>query len=386
MYAVLSSAHAWIKQISYITLTSVLLTLMSSQEMPKKLEQFLKKSGFSFEEPPPYVASLLQLPSFFRYFDRRYGTPELENPKKKNGQYALRLILKYLAEHRASTCEEIAQFEHEKDISSKRKLKSITDDIRKFVNQNLIPSQLVLRDIPKKKYNKQVKTYSLSPVGILYCLYLFGKFSPPDESWGTMYVQDEMESDILKNISKEYAFMIPKVFGRFELFEKIFGKDYLSLVIDPLIAIFDTEIGDIPDSPFLLKNYVLSTFDFINGKRFRNPHQLIVEQISLIFYINLEESIQHYLWSKESHKNFEKTHEMNTEEANQFYKEKNKNSGDRYRQELVDTKILWNKIMDKDKELKKWYSDFLKEVVAVKKNEQYVVSQYRKEAFVVPNF
>lgn len=359
---------------------------MSSQEIPKELKESLLKSGFTFQEPPPYVASLLQLPSFFRYFDRKYGKPDLENPKKKTGEYALRLILKYLAEHKASTCEEIAQLEHDKDLSTKRKLKSITDDIRKFVNQNLIPSQLVLHDTPKKKGNKQVKTFSLSPVGILYCLYLFGKFSPPDESWGTMYVQDEMESDALKNISKEYAFMIPKVFGRFELFEKIFGKDYLSLVIDPLFAIFNTEIEDIPDSPFLLKNYVLSTFDYFNAKRFRNPHQLIIEQLSLIFYINLEDSIENFLYSQDFHKDIEKTRDMDPGERTLFHEEKNKNSGDRHREKLKETKVLWNKIMDSDKELKKWYSEFLREVVAVKKNEQYVLSLHRKEAFKIPEF
>ena len=51
---------------------------MSSQEIPKELKETLMKSGFRFEEPAPYVASLLQLPSFFRYFDRKYGKPELE--------------------------------------------------------------------------------------------------------------------------------------------------------------------------------------------------------------------------------------------------------------------------------------------------------------------
>jgi hypothetical protein len=359
---------------------------MSNQEIPQELEQFLTKSGFIIGEEPPYVASLLQLPSFFRYFDRRYGTPELENPKKKNGQYALRLILRYLAEHRCSTCEEIAQYEYDKDISTKRKLKSITDDYRKFLKQNLIPSQLVLLDQPKKKGNKQVKTFSLSPIGVLYCLYLFGNFRPPDDSDVDFFVQEELESDILKNIAKEYSFMLPKVFGRFELFEKILGKDFLSAIIDPLTAIYNTEIEDIPAGHFLLKNYVLSTFDFINGKRFKNPHQLIIEQISLIFYINLEESIEHFLWSKEGDEDFKKTMSMSPEEANKFHKEKNKNSTDKYRERLKDAKILWNKIMDEDKELKKWFSDFLKEVVEVKKQEQYEVSQYRKKAFVVPNF
>ena len=242
---------------------------MSSQEIPKELKESLMKSGFRFEEPAPYVASLLQLPSFFRYFDRRYGKPELENPKKKTGEYALRLILKYLAEHKCSTCEEIAQFEFDKSSNQKRKLKSITDDIRKFVNHTLLPSQLVLLDSPKKKKNKQVKTYCLSPIGILYCLYLFGNFRPPDEQWGTSYDMAELESDVLKNISKEYSSILPKVFGKFELFEKIFGKDFLFLVIEPLIAIYDMAIAEIPASQFLLKNYVLSTFGFVNPKQRR---------------------------------------------------------------------------------------------------------------------
>ncbi len=340
-------------------------------------------------EPPdvaPYVASMLQLPSFFRFFDRRYGKPNLDDPKKKNGEYALRLILRYLAEHKCSTCEDIAQFEFDKPSNQKRKLKSITDDIRKFVNHTLFPSQLVLFDQPKKKYNKQVKTYSLSPVGILYCLYLFGHFRMPDECGGGVYDMAELESNFLKNISKEYVEYLPKVFGRFELFEKIFGDDFLSVVIEPFIAIFNTEIEDIPASQFLLKNYVLSTFDFYNRNRFQGPQQFVAEQISLIFYINLEESIENYLYSKDFHKDIENTKNMSVDKTNQHYKEKNKSSGERYRQKLKEVKILWNKIMDGDKELKKWYRGFLNEVVAVKKNEQFVVSQYRKEAFVVPNF
>ena len=360
---------------------------MSAQEIPKELVQFITKSGHRHEELP-YVASLLQLPSFFRYFDKRYGPPDLESPKKKNGEYALRLILKYLAEHKRSTCEEIAQHEYddEKNLSSKRRLKSITDDIRKFVNHNLIPSQLVLFDQPKKKYNKQVKTYSLSPLGILYCLYIFGNFRTPDDTEIMFVVEEELKNDILKNLSKEYSSMLPKVFGRFEKFEKIFGIDFLSVVIDPLTAIYDTEIEEIPAGKFLLKNYVLSTFDFINGSRFRGPQQLIAEQISLIFYINLEESIEHYLWSKESDLDFKKTINMSSEEDFQHNKERKKTSTDRYRKRLKDAKKLWIKIMDEDKVIKKWFNDFLKEVVAVKRNEQYAVSQYRKEVFVVPNF
>ncbi len=42
--------------------------------------------------------------------------------------------------------------------------------------------------------------------------------------------------------------------------------------------------------------------------------------------------------------------------------------------------------MDEDKELKKWYSDFIKQAVAIKKREQYIVSEYKKEVFVPKNF
>ncbi|MCH7647966.1 MAG: hypothetical protein IIA83_05110 [Thaumarchaeota archaeon] len=339
---------------------------------------------FRYAEPPdvaPYVASLLELSSFFRYLDRRYGKPDLTEPKKKNGEYALRLILKYLAEHKRSTCEEIAQFEYDKPFHQKRKLKSITDDIRKFVNHTLIHSQLVLLDEPKKKYNKQVKTYSLSPIGILYCLHLFGNFRIPDESEMTVYVMDELESDFLTNISKEYVDFLPKVFGRFAKFEKIFGKDFLSVIVNTFLAIYESEFEGIPSEEFLLTNYVLVTLDFISGRRFQGAQQLVAEQISLIFYIHLEESIENYLWSKENGLDFEKTMNMSSEDANQYHEQKNKTSTDRYRKRLKDAKKLWIKIMDDDKELKKWYSDFLKEVVAVKKREQYVVSQYSKEAF-----
>lgn len=42
--------------------------------------------------------------------------------------------------------------------------------------------------------------------------------------------------------------------------------------------------------------------------------------------------------------------------------------------------------MDEDKEFKKWYKDFLNEIVNAKENELFEVSQYRKEAFLVPKF
>jgi len=111
-----------------------------------------------------------------------------------------------------------------------------------------------------------------------------------------------------------------------------------------------------------------------------------VEKILLIFYIHLEESIEHYLWSKESRLEFEKTIHMSSEESNHYSKKRKKTSTARYLKQLEDAKKLWIKIMDEDEELKKWYTDFIKQVVDIKKREQYVVSAYKKEVFVPKNF
>src|SRR3972149_10276880 len=93
-------------------------------------------------EIPIIAYRIAELPSVFKYLDKRYGTPDVSEPKKKNGEYALRFILKYLSYHKQSTCEEIAEKEYEdrldKNPRSKVKLKSITDDIRSFIKNNLI--------------------------------------------------------------------------------------------------------------------------------------------------------------------------------------------------------------------------------------------------------
>ena len=332
-------------------------------------------------EMPVFASSLIELPMVLDYLDDRYGLPDISVPKKKNGEYALRLVLKYLSLHKRSTCEEIAQYEFDRNISSKRKLKSITDDIRKFVKHNLIHSQLVLHDEPKRKYNKQVKTYSLSPIGILYSMYLFANFRPDDS--GLVYELSSIDRNFIKNLAIEYSDTLPKVFGRFKLFKKIFGKEFESIIINPFITIYETEIEGIPSEEFLLTNYVLTTYEVMHGGKMETQ-ELIAEQISLIFYAHLEESIENELHFKDN--DFEKISKMNPDELAEYNNERNKNATNRHREILAKAREMWIQIMNEDKELKKWYTDFLKEVKYEKRREQYIVAQYLKDGFHQWNF
>jgi len=320
---------------------------------------------------PIYAASLVELPWVLKQLDLRYGTADTKEPKKKNGEYAIRLILKYLSKHKQSTCEEIAKDEYETNIQTKRKLKSITDDIRKFVKKNLIPHQLVYEDGTKKVYNKQVQAYSLSPIGILYSMHLLGNFRATEEfGYWHDYEITSIDRNQIRNLVREYSQTFPKVFGKSELFKKIVGKDFESLIIESFLHIFEEQRTGIPHENFLLNDYVLTTFYY--RSRFKTIHELIAEQISLIFYIHLKESIQENLQDKE---NYEELIKMSREKPDEY----NKSQTKKYLEILKKAKQKWLELMNEDKELKKWYNNFLEEAVKSKKREYGVISQYHKE-------
>ena len=188
----------------------------------------------SSNDYPISANRLIELPLVFRYLDRRYGSPDVKNPKKKNGEYVLRLIIKYLSFHKRSTCEEIAQYEYDNNLSSKIKLKSITDDIRIFLKNNLMVPEIAYHDEPKKKYNKQVETYSLTPIGILYSMYLLGYLRAEDDYEMYGFDHSKIDQNLIKSLGKEYSETLPKIFGRFDIFEKFLGKDFVSFLIIPL--------------------------------------------------------------------------------------------------------------------------------------------------------
>jgi len=321
---------------------------------------------------PVYATSLIELPWVLKQLDRRYGTVGIEEIKTKNGQYAIRYILKHLSYHNDSTCEEIAKAEHDKNIRSQRKLKSVTDDVRKFVKNNLIRSQLVYEGEPKKVYNKQVKTYNLSPMGILYAII------PTDENVMSGFELTKIDYKFIRTLAKNYEDTLPKIFGRFKLFEKIFGKDFESMIIYSIIQIYSDERMGIPNEQFLLPDYVLTGYYYTNPRRMKSIHRFIAEQISLVFYIRLKESIVEGLQDKRVFQNQDKLGElikMSRERPEEYKKIQTK----KYLETLKKAKQKWLELMNEDKELKKWYNNFLEEAVRSKKREYGVISQYHKE-------
>src|SRR5689334_3404436 len=118
---------------------------------------------------------LAKYPNIVREMDEIYGGPEYKKQANPKGRNALFFILDYLSKKRKSTCEDIAKKESDNNPNLKRKIKSITDDVRKFIQINLIPRRLVVEDGFKKKYNKKVVAYSLTPFGILYSIHLLAK-------------------------------------------------------------------------------------------------------------------------------------------------------------------------------------------------------------------
>jgi len=114
--------------------------------------------------------SLADVNQIFNYLDLRYGNPDKKSLRKNKGEHIMRLIIKFLSSQKQSTCEEIAKYEFDNEISTKRKLKSITDDVRKFIKNNLRNLRLVKMDGFKKGQRRYAETYSLTPLGILYSI------------------------------------------------------------------------------------------------------------------------------------------------------------------------------------------------------------------------
>lgn len=249
-----------------------------------------------------YNTWLSQYPLLVRDLDRVYGGP---NNKKKSfirGRKILFSILSYLAVHKKSICEDIAKYKYNKNTSGKQKIKSITDDIRKFIQDNLISTRIVKKDGFKKIYNKQVQAYSLTPFGILYSIHLNGKNT--------------------KNIAKEYKEIIPKVFGNFDFFRKQFGDNFIEIIGIKKLA--DTG----KSNSYMPTVGILAAFvDEMNGAYYSDPIFLggrWINQISFVVYCNI---LDHILWkSEDEHIETGKEFEIICQRRiNEFWKEMDKN-------------------------------------------------------------
>ena len=338
--------------------------------------------------------SLADVNQIFNYLDLRYGNPDKKSFRKNKGDNMMRLIIEYLSYHKQSTCDDIAKFEFNKEISTNRKQKSITDDVRKFVKDNLIQLRLVKMDDFKKMQRRYAETYSLTPLGILYSIHLFGKLK-----WRENH---EINYNHIRNLAIEYSETLPKIFGKFKLFEKILGKDFEDILILPFSRMINPDKPPEISVPFLLREYVFSvllqkvdqgptispkqifgiTFnedDYEVNYRFK----FLSEQISLVFYSYLLGSIQLTLRNKDE--KIKELIKLKKEDLSKHsydeYKNWLKKIEKRRQQLFAKAKKIWLKLMDEDKELKKWYDEFVKEVSESKRKENLEINQYGLATF-----
>lgn len=175
-----------------------------------------------------YHGTFAEYSKIVHEMDSKYGGPNHNNKKQVKGRKALFQIFRYLSTHRGSTCEEIALYEIRHNPKSKRKLKSVTDDIRKFILSNLLPKKLVKEEGTKKKYNKKIQSYSLDHNGVLYAIHLLSK-NKPHQTFATLIIYDE---DIIQNLAVEYSEYLPFIFDRLNILKSFLGKywlDYLQI-------------------------------------------------------------------------------------------------------------------------------------------------------------
>ncbi len=217
-----------------------------------------------------YSSNLNAYPFLVKELDITYGGPKFDRQRIPKGRERLKQILEYLARQKFSTCEEIAKFEWERDLDTKVKLKSITDDIRKFVNEKLIPKRLVLQSGTKQIKNKKIKTYSLTPFGILYSIHL--------------------DLTDIEHMAKKYTKELPLVFGRFNVFKKVLGKNFIKKMGIKHIA----DSGLIRSRRFLDIDYILNDFiQFSSGAWMQGTvgmamsHNTWYNQLSYAIYNNI---------------------------------------------------------------------------------------------------
>ena len=269
--------------------------------------------------------------------DITYGGPFHNKKTTIKGRKTLGYILEYLSASKQAACEDIAQDEYKKNLSAKRKLKSITDDTRKFINKNLIPRLIIEEDGFKKKYNKKVKIYSLTPFGILYTIHLFSK-------------SNEI-TQIINNLEIEYQSTLPKVFGKFSVFKEIFGKEYLNVI--GLQRIADNTLSEhLFTSPvIILGDFVHQSSGVWLGDRIFLMNRW-GNQISLMVYTSI---LSHLLRTALSE------YMRTGEDAVTVIKKK-----------ISD---FWEKLNATDPEVEKWYLEFVKEFISGNEKQRKDVSE-----------
>ena len=258
---------------------------------------------------------------------RLYGS--VDTSEKTNHQKMVQRLLKILALKGASTTWEMAKIVFPDNLS---KVKTREKEYRRIFlgrtdkgkhSPGLLDLGLI---IPEKKVykNNENSSYRLSLHGILYCIDAF-----------------DLSNSEVDQIATTYAKTLPRVFGKWSELKKIFGDDVYKL---RLLA-----NGLLLDNPELGKNSkypIYELMDFLNTLYRKNydyiSEQDLANQISYWFYCSL-------LYTKlKSSKNY--------------------------------AKIRLKKIFKTDKELQKWFFEF------VTKSKQYHTNRLSNLDILLNNF
>ncbi|MEO9307484.1 MAG: hypothetical protein ABI342_04125 [Nitrososphaera sp.] len=170
-------------------------------------------------------------------------------------------IFEFLSKHRRSTCEDIASYVIDHKERSRLKTKSVTDDIRKFILNNLLPRKLVKKEGFEKRHNKKIQAYSLDYNGVLYAIRLLSK-NKRDSSHPLIILYDE---SIIQNLAVDYSEYLPFIFDRLKVFKSVLGEhwlDYLK-IHDIAGAGLDATMGLVYGQPFpddFLNDFVIRSF------------------------------------------------------------------------------------------------------------------------------
>jgi hypothetical protein len=285
------------------------------------------KSEFFFEDIYCY-------PQIEEKLDTLFTKSKNKIPKKSNGEFKFIKIMECLTLKKKLTCEMMAKYElgdNSKDT------KSIADGTRRFLIKHLLPMLIVKEDGFEKQRNKKIKCYSLTPFGILYSIHLF--------SHGKNF---EYDLKSIKNISKTYCNYLPKIFKRFDEFEKIIGSDFYYILTLRNISDYIDELTIFNYSEHLLNSY--STKLGTLSLNFNNKH-IVEEQISFILYNNM--LIQLELLERRSY------------------------SVDDVKSRLIRSEKValkqWQKIIRSDHSIHKWYCDLIKDAMKDSKEQTKIL-------------
>ncbi len=313
----------------------------------------------------PYTGnSLIFYPGIQEYLDMKYPGAVTKTPRTSTGEYKLKLILEYLSTKKNSSCEKIAMVEYQ-NTKSTSKLKTITDNVRNFIDDNLIPLKIVKETGKEIIRNHHVATYSLTLFGILYTIHLFSKKENP--------------SKIICNLSKEYSSELPKIFGMFKKFEKIIGNEFEKFLGFDKIG-EQIQVTEDQTPVKVLDEFIPQMHNYYESGIVEND--LIADQISFFIYNNLKENLIEY-YNELRDNDYQKYCKKNKIPKIKKPKGRIRRTGkivelpDMFRNtwNMNNAEKKWIEIIHTNQEINDWYKDLLKKAIILNQKKSKMLEK-----------